>query len=262
VAAILVLGLIGLGLRAVPSVLADDLEALVAAPRPATPSPIAATSPAVTPSRSSASPTATPSSSPTKKVELSKGQRERKEKQIAVPLTGPGSYETARTSVEPASTGGRLIRYDVRVEKNLDVDPDEAAELIAGVLNDERSWAGTGRWRFRLVGAGEWADMHAYIVTPGTTDKLCAPLLTRGEVSCQNGNKVVLNAKRWLLGADAYGSDLKNYRRYLVNHEVGHYLGYRHVQCPGADEPAPVMMQQTKGLDGCRKNPWPRSGRD
>ena len=101
--------------------------------------------------------------------------------------------------------------------------------------------------------------MHAYIVTPGTTDRLCAPLLTRGEVSCQNGNRVVLNAKRWVLGADAYGSDLKNYRRYLVNHEVGHYLGYRHVECPGGDEPAPVMMQQTKGLDGCRKNPWPRS---
>jgi len=60
---------------------------------------------------------------------------------------------------------------------------------------------------------------HAYIVTPKTTDRLCAPYLTRGEVSCQNGNRVVLNAKRWLLGADSYGSDLTNCRRYLVNHE-------------------------------------------
>ena len=57
--------------------------------------------------------------------------------------------------------------------------------------------------------------------------------MTRGEVSCENGNRVVLNAKRWLLGADSYGSDLTSYRRYLVNHEFGHALGKHHVTCPG-----------------------------
>ena len=155
-----------------------------------------------------------------------------------MPATGPGTYRPRTSRVRPASTSGRLIRYDVRVEDNLDIEPDEAAKQIAAVLNDERSWRGTGRWRFELVRAGEQAELHAYVVTPGTTDRLCAPLLTRGEVSCQSGNKVVLNAKRWVLGADAYGRDLKNYRRYLVNHEFGHYLGYQHVQCPGrVDQP-------------------------
>ena len=101
------------------------------------------------------------------------------------------------------------------------------------------------------------AELHAYIVTPGTTDELCAPLQTQGEVSCQNGDRVVLNAKRWVRGADAYGRDLVGYRRYLVNHEFGHYIGYGHVQCPGRGKPAPVMMQQTKGLDGCTPVSWP-----
>jgi hypothetical protein len=75
----------------------------------------------------------------------------------------------------------------------------------------------------------------------------------------QNGNRVVLNAKRWLLGADAYGSDLTNYRRYLVNHEFGHALGKHHVDCPGPRMLAPVMMQQTKGLQaaGRTHGPWP-----
>ena len=128
------------------------------------------------------------------------------------------------------------------------------------MLNDRRSWRGTGRWRFQLVSSASDATLHAYIVTPGTTDRLCTPLLTRGEVSCQNGNKVVLNAKRWMLGADSYGSDVHGYRRYLVNHEFGHSLGHQHVGCPGRGKRAPVMMQQTKGLGGCRKNPWPLSG--
>ena len=61
---------------------------------------------------------------------------------------------------------------------------------------------------------------------------------------------MVLNAKRWLLGADSYGSDLTNYRRYLVNYEFGHALGKHHVDCPGPGKLAPVMMQQTKGLGG------------
>ena len=94
---------------------------------------------------------------------------------------------------------------------------------------------------------GRSATLHAYIVTPKTTDRLCAPYQTRGEVSCHHDDRVVLNAKRWLLGADSYGSDLTNYRRYLVNHEFGHALGKHHEDCPGSGKLAPVMMQQTSG---------------
>ncbi|HWH99498.1 MAG TPA: DUF3152 domain-containing protein, partial [Propionibacteriaceae bacterium] len=178
---------------------------------------------------------------------------------VVVPKSGPGTYQAAKESVGSTSSYGARIRYDVRVEDGLSIDPDRAAVLIQEVLDDRRSWRGTRRWRFDLTPVGRSATLHAYIVTPKTTDRLCAPYQTRGEVSCHHHGRVVLNAKRWLLGADSYGSDVTNYRRYLVNHEFGHALGKHHEDCPGSGKLAPVMMQQTKGLGGCRKNPWPQS---
>jgi hypothetical protein len=193
--------------------------------------------------------------SPTMSMTPAKSQAKR----MVVPKSGPGTYQAATESVRSRSSSGALIRYDLRVEDGLSIDPDQAAVVIQEVLDDPRSWRGTRRWRFELTPVGQSAPLHAYIVTPKTTDRLCAPYLTRGEVSCHHGNRVVLNARRWLLGADSYGSDLTNYRRYLVNHEFGHALGKHHEDCPGRGKLAPVMMQQTKGLGSCRKNPWPQS---
>jgi Protein of unknown function (DUF3152) len=253
IAAIVAFGLLGLGLRAVPMVLAGDRIALAAPPQEVVPT--------VSSTFASATPTAFPSATPTPgaTVEPPPKPGKKVEREVDVPATGPGTYRAAGERARPASDEGRLIRFDVQVEKNLDISADDAAKVIAGILNDRRSWRGTGRWRFELVSGSDQAELHAYIVTPGTTDRLCAPLQTRGEVSCQNGNRVVLNAKRWMLGAKSYGTDLTNYRRYLVNHEFGHYLGHGHVNCPGRGQLAPIMLQQTKGLDGCRKNPWVQS---
>jgi hypothetical protein len=236
-------------------VVTGDMLALAASPGDRMPG----TAGSATPTPRTPDPSASVTSSP--RPTTTTGAKPRATpRRITVPATGPGTFRSAQVDVRASSSAGRLIRYDVKVEENLDVDPDEAAKIIAAVLNDERSWRGSGRVRFELVsGDSDRAELHAYIVTPGTTDRLCAPLLTRGEVSCQNGDRVVLNAKRWQLGAEAYGRDVVNYRRYLVNHEFGHYIGHGHVECPGRGKLAPIMLQQTKGLDGCRKNPWVES---
>jgi hypothetical protein len=174
-----------------------------------------------------------------------------------VPARGGGRFTVADRSRGPSARSGRLIRFDVRVERGLAVDADQAALLVAAVLDDDQSWGSTDSVRFRLVPRGATADLHAYLATPRTTDRLCAPLLTRGRVSCQNGRRVVLNAARWVHGAPAFRHDTAGYRRYLVNHEFGHALGHQHVGCPRRGRLAPVMLQQTKGLQGCRANPWP-----
>jgi ssRNA-specific RNase YbeY (16S rRNA maturation enzyme) len=176
---------------------------------------------------------------------------------LQIATDGPGTFRRSTENIAPASVSGRLLRYDVRVERGLPFDSEQTATAIQRVLNDKRSWSGSGDWRFALVSSSRKADVHVYLATPTTTDKLCAPLLTRGDVSCQNGRSVVLNAERWAFGAKAYGKDVQAYRRYLVNHEFGHALGYGHVGCPAKGRRAPVMMQQTKGVGGCRANPWP-----
>jgi Protein of unknown function (DUF3152) len=245
---VLILGLIGLGARAGTGVMAE--QARLGAPA-GVPSP----------SATSASP------SPTVKAE-SPRPRETAPQQVQnqaratrtthkVPNSGPGTYVLARANGDPAGRTGTVVNFDVRRENGVPVDINAAARTIQSVLNDRRSWRASGKWRFQLVGNSASADLHVYITTPTTTDRMCAPLLTRGEVSCQTDDRVVLNAKRWVSGAETYRTDLTNYRRYLVNHEFGHALGYQHVACEGNGRLARIMVQQTKGLDGCRPNPWP-----
>lgn len=190
-----------------------------------------------------------------KTVKLTEPPRVVPLKPVAPPAdaTGPGKFTVAPGKPAPPKAP-KLVRYTVEVELGLTIAAPGTAEFVEQTLNDKRSWGAAG-YTFQRVASG--GDLRILLSTPGTVDKLCAPLDTQGEVSCRNEGRVVLNARRWLLGAPAYGTDIVNYRRYVVNHEVGHFLGRGHLQCPGPGRYAPVMVQQTLGLGGCRPNPWP-----
>jgi hypothetical protein len=86
---------------------------------------------------------------------------------------------------------------------------------------------------------------------------LCFPLETNGIYSCRNEQQIVINFFRWINGAFDFGSDMETYRLYLINHEVGHILGWGHVGCPKEGALAPVMMQQSKSTMGCIAYGWP-----
>ncbi|MFE3329334.1 DUF3152 domain-containing protein [Streptomyces sp. NPDC059176] len=176
-----------------------------------------------------------------------------------VPASGAGTFAGADSSGEPVGAG-QLRRYRVEVEDGAGIAAPRAAAEIEQIIAHPQSWAAHGRGRFQLVPAGAKADFVIRIATPKTADGLCRAegLDTGGELNCETSDGVVVNLRRWLLGSPTFTGQPSEYRHLIINHEVGHEIGIRkHLGCPGPGRPAPVMMQQIKGLKGCVANAWP-----
>jgi hypothetical protein len=184
------------------------------------------------------------------------------------PTGGPGRFRFAESEGGVLGESGSLHRFRVAVEEGIEEDPAEFAELVEATLGHRQSWTAGGQLRFQRVPDGAGHDFTIYLATTATTARLCATVgldvvggsLPTGGVSCRTPGQVVLNLSRWRLSVPQYVSaevPLDVYRQMLINHEVGHQLGYGHEGCPGTGEPAPVMQQQTIDLDGCQANPWP-----
>jgi hypothetical protein len=167
------------------------------------------------------------------------------------------SFLVAPVPAEGAVSGsGRRWRYSIEVEPTLGIDPAELAVEVRTALQDERSWSRTRT--LEQVDDPAQARIRIVLASPETVDELCgrAGLRTAGIYSCWNGRFAALNSWRWEVGAEGF-PDITTYRTYLVNHEFGHGLGFGHVGCPAEGAPAPVMMQQSKGLGACVANGWP-----
>jgi hypothetical protein len=161
----------------------------------------------------------------------------------------------------PVYGTGPLKRFIVEIEDGIDVDGDAFATAVQTTLGDPRSWGNGGRMSFQRVGVAEAAagqfDFRVSLVSPGTMETYCPGVGTGGYTSCRYGDRAVINLARWATAVPDYKGDIATYRLYVVNHEVGHALGNGHKPCPGPGQVAPVMQQQTLGLDGCVKNAYP-----
>ncbi|WP_233512583.1 DUF3152 domain-containing protein [Micromonospora deserti] len=177
----------------------------------------------------------------------------------AWPEAGSASFTTATGESAVHGTDGPLWRYRVAVERGTGQDPAAFAATVDEVLTDQRSWIASETLRVQRVATAAEADFTVYLATPDTSERMCAEggLSTEGYTSCRLPGQVIVNLARWLEAVPDYGAPLQVYRAYVINHEVGHELGEEHQTCPGPGEPAPVMQQQTYGLDGCVANAWP-----
>jgi hypothetical protein len=181
----------------------------------------------------------------------------------------------------------KVFRYTVEVENGIDPVPfggdDAFARMIDQTLANPKGWTHNLQFAFIRVDetATETPDFRISLSSPATVRDGCGyefPL----ETSCYNPSfgpeaqpRVFINEARWVRGAVPFEGDVGSYRQYVINHEVGHAIGYlRHESCDRQADLAPVMMQQTFSTadddaakfdpqwvrpDGkaCRFNPWP-----
>ncbi len=201
---------------------------------------------------------------PPRAVALTYAQKMAEKYPLSATLEGPGEFAVMPGTVKAPGKGEKFT-YRVDVERGLGLDGELFAQAVQKTLNDERSWAHDGERTFERVSSDD-PDFVVTLASPGTTDEWCEKSgldITQDNVSCDSAltERVMINAYRWAQGSTTYGDQIHAYRQMLINHEVGHRLGYPHVSCENDGELAPVMQQQTKFLDHdgihCLPNPWP-----
>jgi hypothetical protein len=175
------------------------------------------------------------------------------------PSVGAGRFIAADGGTVVHGEDGPLRRYRVAVERGTGQDAGAFAARVDEVLADPRSWIASGELRVQRVADAGAADFTIYLATPVTSERMCAEggLTTERYTSCRLPGQVIINLARWLEAVPDYGAPLETYQTYVINHEVGHEFGEEHEACPGPGQPAPVMQQQTYGLEGCVANAWP-----
>ncbi|MFY1653988.1 DUF3152 domain-containing protein [Solwaraspora sp. WMMB762] len=175
------------------------------------------------------------------------------------PETGPGTFGYLTGTGPLLGWAGELRRFRVAVEDGTGQRADEFAAIVDATLGDGRSWIASRQFRLQRVSRVDAAEFTIYLATPGTSEQMCAlgGLSTEKYTSCRLPGQVIINLARWLEAVPHYDGTLAEYRAYVINHEVGHQFGMGHELCPAPGRPAPVMQQQTYGMQGCVANGWP-----
>ena len=156
-------------------------------------------------------------------------------------------------------TGVRhAVTYHVETRGRITADLATFERLAQQTYDDPRGWRGGGVSFRRLARGGDFTLVLAEASWLPRFSSGCS-----SQWSCRAGRYVVINQTRWLHASPMWhqvGRSLRDYRHMVVDHETGHWLGHHHASCPGAGRLAPVMQQQSKGLNGCRPNPFPVTG--
>jgi hypothetical protein len=204
------------------------------------PTPSATASPTPTPS-ATASPTPSPVASPT-------------------PTAPPQDAVDDADSLPSVSLPEArvTVTYQLATKGEIHTSTAAFAAEVKRILDDPRGWRGIGIEFLEVPSGGDMTLWLADAAAMSTFSVGCS-----GQYSCRADDNVVINQDRWVDGAPRGVMDqveLVDYRTMVVNHEVGHWLGHGHVGCPGPGQPAPLMMQQSKGLGRCAFNPYPLPG--
>ncbi|MCW2753888.1 MAG: hypothetical protein JWQ32_1299 [Marmoricola sp.] len=172
----------------------------------------------------------------------------------------PDYVDSSVVSPTTAPIGQRVgvrktFTYSIATRGRITADVATFATLVAQTYANPRGWRAAG-FAFRRVARG--GDFTVVLANASSVPSFGYPCDETW--SCRVGRYVVINQTRWLHASPAWNAQhlpLRDYQNMVVDHETGHWLGHGHLTCPGPGRLAPVMMQQSKGLHGCRFNPFP-----
>lgn len=164
------------------------------------------------------------------------------------------SYKKLTATIDDTNIKA-VYTYEVVAWGNIKADFNEFKVQAAETLTSILGWR-AGGVVFQQVASG--GNMTLVLAEPSRVDS--AASYCDAFYSCRVGRYAIINEDRWLGATSSWnngGGSLRDYRHMVVNHEVGHWLGYGHKYCGGAGQKAPVMQQQSINLRGCTVNPWP-----
>ncbi len=214
---------------------------------------------------------------------------------MSVPLTelppggpftenGVGTFRQVGNALPQVGEGrDQVYTYVIEIENGVNTaaygGDDGFVSAVDATLANPKGWIADPTFAFEHIAVDDprEPDLRIQLTSLDTTHALCGNDIAM-ETSCfySDGNRVMINESRWIRGAVPFAGDLGSYRQYLINHEVGHGLGFAaHDFCASEGELAPIMMQQTLSLNNselfrinpaevypddnatCVFNPWP-----
>lgn len=162
-----------------------------------------------------------------------------------------------------------MVRFRFRFGRN--VPEDVRNEMRGYLLNPELGWPALGYDLVEVPDASRKCDVVIRLQPSAKMDELYGDIpRLRGMSVTDSGARpmrIDLHETNWFTPPTAFlhNSELRHmsrpqqYHCYVVQHEMGHALGYEHSRAvPG--QACPIMYQQTRGTGTCATcvaNPWP-----
>lgn len=160
-----------------------------------------------------------------------------------------------------------MMRFRFRFGRNV---PEDVREEMRGYLfHRQLGWPALGYDLVEVPNTSRKCDVVIRLQPAAAMDELYGDIpRLRGMSVTDSGARpmrIDLHETNWFTPPNAFRHNPtlpltrdQQYHCYVVQHEMGHALGYGHSK-PVAGQACPVMYQQTKGTGDaiCAANPWP-----